>query len=682
MNRRLLVVCGGAAVAIVGLTALWGSAQPDSEVALLGVAHPKEHEKAPVVLEVFDEATAREVSRDEYSVVESDAAGVNRVSISVLPSSVWRDDEWIPASPELTKTADGSLIAANAPLQPELASTADAPGLIKVTAEDAPPVTIALEGGAASRGTVTGSTDVSSEVTYANAVDGNDLVVTVTTAAVYQAVVVDDVPDVAPRLSWVITAPNHTVERTDGGQLLVLDAAGETDYVVNAPVMWDSLAAGEPGDAASTPVDFDVTELDAGKWRVTMKPDVEWMQDPARVYPIFIDPDVGTSGTVHSYKSDAWTLDQSATPRIGHTQPGSSCCNWRTIFRFPGYDAYFGNRLTGVAVLTTWTYGEDDPRGASFWTASKFAFDGNLTNYANFTISSSGYAQPDALFALFAGVMYNHDPYTDFMLVGDESSGIYSRKDLSVVLRFTYNAQPTVGAPTGLTPISTASTTAQVTADNVVMQATGQNFTPGTTQLFKYAFTSTDGGAAWTSDWTISGPYRVPDTVLTPGKNYTYTITTTDTGYAPPTVSRTDPTWRFHVQDKPSVVADSVTVDGQPIATASVTAGSAKPTLAATVSDPDGGSVWAMFTVKTLSGVVVMDSIPGSKQTVTAGGTYVSTVQLPYAIAAGTQYKVEVQAFDGSLASEAQRPDGDFTAPSSPVREIPGTSDTSTAATP
>ncbi len=59
-----------------------------------------------------------------------------------------------------------------------------------------------------------------------------------------------------------------------------------------APFMYDASGAPVPGSPArSDAVTQNVTQQ-GGKSVVTVKPDLEWLRDKSRVYPIVIDPTI------------------------------------------------------------------------------------------------------------------------------------------------------------------------------------------------------------------------------------------------------------------------------------------------------------------------------------------------------------------------------------------------------
>jgi hypothetical protein len=121
-------------------------------------------------------------------------------------------------------------------------------------------------------------------------------------------------------------------------------------------------------------------------------------------------------------------------------------------------------------------------------------------------------------------------------------------------------------------------------------------------------------------------------------------------------------------------VPSSVTVDGQ-LMTANRESSVARPVVSAVVTDPDGGQVRALFTVRQ-DGVVIIDSLPGSL--VDSGGE--STVTLPYGLVSNGTYTIEVTATDTRLIGDAVSPTFTFTGPEGSAREIPAGDDRETGA--
>jgi len=89
-------------------------------------------------------------------------------------------------------------------------------------------------------------------------------------------------------------------------------------------------------------------------------------------------------------------------------------------------------------------------------------------------------------------------------------------------------------------------------------------------------------------------------------------------------------------------------------------------TVSAPVSDPDDDPVRALFTVKQ-DGIVIVDSLPGS---VVDSGSGTSSVILPYVLASGVEYTIEVRATDDRLVTDAYGPEYWFTGPATAPREL------------
>ncbi len=121
-------------------------------------------------------------------------------------------------------------------------------------------------------------------------------------------------------------------------------------------------------------------------------------------------------------------------------------------------------------------------------------------------------------------------------------------------------------------------------------------------------------------------------------------------------------------------VPTALTVDGQAL-TANRTSSVVRPVVSAVVSDPDGGQVRALFTVKQGS-VVIVDSLPG---TVVNSGQ-ASTATLPYGLASNVTYTIVVKATDTRLIGGAASPTYTFVGPTGSVREIPAGDDGKTGA--
>jgi hypothetical protein len=639
---------------------------------------------APSDAVVFDASTAKIVSNDEYGSTLRDANGVFQTKTSLVPVQVERDGAWIPASNVVTQ-ADREVVAEDHPLTPTFPAVLGDSPIVSVDARGHK-ITFTLDGqsdGVAAKVESATDSQGDSKVTYPNAVAGADAVYDVVAGSVKENFVVHDKPSEKLQFSWVIDAPGLTLVRNEFGGVNMVAGDGEVVAHVPPPAMWDS--AGEPdmvgADLVNVPFDF--ASLGDGRFRFTLTPDQEWLSAKERQYPVYVDPSVASDSVV-AYKFSGATY---GAVRIGNPAESAGWTAWRSVAHYPYEDIYnkYNSRIMSVSLASTKIYGTSNCYDGGLWTVAAYSYAGIGNYLAPFPNCATGDASSDLLSNYFANLVANRVSGVYLMLAGDEGYA-YSYKQLTTTMTFTYvNAAVTTGV-TGLSPrkLAVSDPMPQVHADDVVIEPVGTYYA-GSAQLYRYTFTPaipTTTIVPWTSQWVASGPYRVPDSVLTPGVDYSYKIETMDNyAYVSPVTTNTGgELWKFHTQGSPDTPT-AITVDGQPL-TADVTSSVERPTLAATVNVPAMGEVWTLFTVKQ-DGIVIMDSVAGSKViALPAVGTGVSRVTLPYAMTAGAHYTVEVKAFDGHLASGVATSDPHwFTGPPRSIREIPGNNDGDTEAT-
>ena len=668
-RSRLLLVAGAVTVASgVGLTLSHtrGPGAPDvgaSSVTPKAVA--------------FDESTAVMTGEDEYSTIYTDANGVNRAMISAEPQHVFVDDAWQSVSSELEVDTTGSITAPLHPMTPDFAPVADSTELLSVTRGDSE-LTMGLSGIDPVAGRIQDQSELGMEsgVVYSGAVSGSDLVFGLDNGLVRQAVVLATAPEgEAPTYEWNLSGAGLTERTNDFGDIEFVAATGEVAFTMLPPVMWDSSGSDGVADSATEAVDFTMVESAPGRWTVTLHPSLEWLADPSREYPVYIDPSVGVGVVgIHAYKEDRWTLSYGSPVRVGNSKQTSICCAWRTVMRF-NMDAYFDTQALASTHLdgtktSGWTIGR---WGELHW-ASAFSWNGVGAYLSTYVLDTYMHETTNGSFAMAATEVNNNDTGSYEMLSGDESNTYYSYKALTLWLVYDYVSLPTA---TGISAVSARD--GDLTASPIV-EGLGTEYT-NTGILMKYAFTTTTPGALnWTSPWVGPGPYRVPAGALTPGAEYTYTYSVMDNyAYSPVVDAAPDPSVRRFRMDAPPGVPTGVTVDGFPL-TQSVAANSTRPTVCATVSDPDGGVVQARFTVKQ-DGITILDSLAGADVTVTTTSTGESCATIPYALSAESIYTLEVESFGGYLSTAMPPPGFGFgVPPDGSWREIPGTSDGQTQA--
>ncbi|MHB9112879.1 MAG: family 16 glycoside hydrolase, partial [Thermoleophilia bacterium] len=126
---------------------------------------------------------------------------------------------------------------------------------------------------------------------------------------VEQEIALNAVP-ASNRFELPLSLSSLSLISTPSGNLDVIDATGSTVATIDADLMYDSRPASEGGPARSDLVQLELVELADGTKKLVITADADWLNDPARVYPVFIDP------TTTTQYPGASTILPSATPSL------------------------------------------------------------------------------------------------------------------------------------------------------------------------------------------------------------------------------------------------------------------------------------------------------------------------------------------------------------------------------
>ncbi|HXM58988.1 MAG TPA: LamG-like jellyroll fold domain-containing protein, partial [Candidatus Dormibacteraeota bacterium] len=236
----------------------------------------------------FDPATSRELPQREgaYDRTWANADGTLTTELSTSPvNRRLADGTWAPMDTTLVPAgaAPGWRSAATA-IDVRLAADAAAPELARLALDSRHAIAFGLAGAAPSAGRVEGST-----VTYPDAWPGVDVRLEVVGAGVKETLVLRS--PAAPASFVFPLGLTGLHARMAGGEVELADAAGTTRAVLPAGSMEDAGGA----RAGSTGVAYRLEGSAAGPaLRMTLDPG--WLTDPARRYPVLVDPSVA-SGT-------------------------------------------------------------------------------------------------------------------------------------------------------------------------------------------------------------------------------------------------------------------------------------------------------------------------------------------------------------------------------------------------
>ncbi|MFI0791564.1 LamG-like jellyroll fold domain-containing protein [Micromonospora rubida] len=258
----------------------------------LGQAPPPARNEAslapPPVTEVrgFDEAASRELpqARGAFERGYANPDGTETTEFSAAPVN-YRTPQggWAPIDarlrPAATGRAGGWRNTADS-VQIRLAARADAPDLVGLVLPGGHTVGYRLAGAGPATGTADGAT-----VTYPGALPNVDLTLESRAGGVKETLVLR-APTATRSFLFPLRLAGLTATLRDG-QVVLADAGGTTRAVFPRGYMVDSAA----DEARSTGVTYQLV-TDGGQPALRVTLDETWLRDPARVYPVRVDPTV------------------------------------------------------------------------------------------------------------------------------------------------------------------------------------------------------------------------------------------------------------------------------------------------------------------------------------------------------------------------------------------------------
>jgi RHS repeat-associated protein len=546
----------------------------------------------------FDAAKSKLVSQDDKTNTYLNSDGSYSTQLSTTPINYQSaDGSWGPVSTALkTDAKTGGLMVSNNALHPQFSSQIGK-GHVMSVANSAYSIGYDLQGAlpsALSRVTPPKGTPDDS-VLYKGVLDGVDLTYKVEPGAVKESLILNKIPT-QKAFVWHVTAPNLTIKPlTHGGGIEFDDPAGIAQFSMPNPEIWDSAPQTDQSGPSITLVPFTYARDGVG-WTITMTPDTAWLNDPARVYPVTLDPTnwggaapdaivdykLNASGTVGTY-SDGHV-------RVGNSRDGGNSY-WRSLVHFP-YEQLFGTHILAADVQgVLGSEGTANAYAGMVGWASAFNFNGTGTDLSPWTIGTSGDATGVGLSQQIAAWVEQGTTGAYMMLRGGDIAGVYSYKMLNTYLWVTYTGLPSVTA-TATAPQGGAKASALPT-----LSVTGSNPEAATTGVvYRYVISTYgnplgDASPAYDSGWTSATSVTVPKAnQLVGGTTYYWQAQIKD-GYdfyqpGNTTTVRASPVAYSFVANKPATVAQSVAAPAdQSIvvnATPTLTIGTARGT------DPDG----------------------------------------------------------------------------------------------
>jgi large repetitive protein len=475
----------------------------------------------------FQEGLSEAVERTEFSTTYLNQDGSNTTQLSDSPINMIVDGELTAIETSLAALGDGVWGVETNPLSPTFAPTASADGAFAVEGAGFT-VEFTLEGAADSELTRSARRRGSSglhTLSYPDVFDHVDLHYEVEVNAVKETLVLASVPSAGDAVyRWTVDAPGLELGFNAAGDIQFFDANGDVQFVVPAPVMWDS--SGVSGLREPAMASVHTTVAKAGEvWEMTMAPSYAWLSDPAREYPVFVDPTVQTStlsqSSVTAYKSDGTT--STAYNQVGNTRQSNTDVYWRTLVSFP-YSGLMSKQIVGASMVTSYRTGVTTTQTGGMYTAPCGGYSclgsyvGELTVTGGASVGNAG----NGLATQYATWIRDGYQWGNLYFTGNEGSA-YSYKGFDATLYLNWVDFPSV---TGFIDPSPALGAVGPMAPTFKVSASDP---AGTGLLYRYKV-STGTGAAFnaglisgTPDWNTSAEQRMPQSLgLTVGQTYYY----------------------------------------------------------------------------------------------------------------------------------------------------------------
>ncbi len=454
---------------------------------------------------------------------------------------------WTPIDTTVAKGSDGRWRENANAFGVDFAGSADDGSLVSVSLDGSHAVAYGLAGAAGVAPTVAGST-----VSYPGVLAGTDLSLTTTATGVKESLVLRSA---AVATSWVfpLRLQGLSGRLESDGSVSFVDGAGVVRATVPPGSMSDSKVdpgTGQP--ATSQGVSYQLITV-AGGPALRMSVDATWLADPARVFPVTVDPTVNTTASASTFADSTVPGDNSGSALVNvGTRNGTEKAY--SFLQFPSFGTtYGGASISGVwlqlrdvwaascsatafgvsPVTTPWT-----PSGVTAYPGPLFGSSiGSLTaspggacsntslNPANgvtmvvplTTATFQSWASGGANYGL--AVTASQSDTTAWKQFASSTTGQWAP---FLQVSYTGNVLPVVDK-------QYPPNNATVTTLRPVLLASGHD--PDSATTVNYFFTLYDGTTAAqlaASGWVASGAWQVPAGLLRWGKPYLWTAQSGD----------------------------------------------------------------------------------------------------------------------------------------------------------
>jgi hypothetical protein len=123
---------------------------------------------------------------------------------------------------------------------------------------------------------------------------------------------------------WQVDVNALTLSVGENQVINFTDRYGKVQFHIPTPIMWDSSGVAGQSGRAEKNLTTRVWRQN-GQWMLSLSADYGWLNDPARAYPVMVDPTVNIgSVTTNAYKSDG--SYRSDAVQVGNSRNSGGDC--------------------------------------------------------------------------------------------------------------------------------------------------------------------------------------------------------------------------------------------------------------------------------------------------------------------------------------------------------------------
>ncbi|WP_165956576.1 RHS repeat-associated core domain-containing protein [Kribbella antibiotica] len=235
-------------------------------------------------------------------------------------------------------------------------------------------------------------TIVGTKATYADVQPGVDLTMDVRRNGFETDFVVKSRPTTAPVWRIPLRAQGLTARQTKSGSIEFVDEKNVVRSRVPVAYMWDAATNPATGDPLNkTLVKLSIEQVSPGRFTLVVAPDAQWILDPARQFPVTIDPTYASATVLPTFDTFVQTsvaTDLSSWVDLRAGKNGTHI--ERTFFNFP--TGGFHNKDIVSASLSLYQYGAMTctPTAVNLYSAGGTSTSTNWANQPAMRATASG----------------------------------------------------------------------------------------------------------------------------------------------------------------------------------------------------------------------------------------------------------------------------------------------------